>query len=87
MSHDHNFSRRMEAAQRQAKIARNAGRHVGASAKGWDWKRPDDDPSDFAAWARRAREQLALDIRTALNDYQAAILNMKHREDFNDCPF
>ena len=78
------FTRKMEAAKRAAIHQRNMGRHVGASAKGWDYKRP-DGPDDFRARAQIAREQLALDVKAAWNNYRSAVLNIRHGEaDFDD---
>ena len=83
---DQSFTRRMEQAKRQAIHNRNMGRHVGASAKGWDFVRP-SDPDDYRARAQIAREQLRLDVLTAWNDYCSAVLNIRHGEDFADVPF
>lgn len=80
------FTRRMEAAKRDAIHHRNMGRHVGASAKGWDFTRP-SDPDDYRTRAQIAREQLKLDIQTIWNTYQSALLNIRHREDFSEIPF
>lgn len=81
------FTRRMEAAKRDAIHHRNAGRHVGASAKGWDFKRPDDGNDDYTIAARIAWDGWRLAYLDARNDFAAACLNLKHREDYSAIPF
>jgi hypothetical protein len=88
MSLNHDFSRRMEAAQRQAKIARNAGRHVGASAKGWDWKRPELDRDNWHDVVRVTLSEWQSAVLNARNDFAAACLNGRNwEEELNAIPF
>jgi hypothetical protein len=88
MGREYDFSRRMEAAQRQAKIARNTGRHVGASAKGWDLKRPELDRNSFADAFRVAFEAWRVARDDARNDFAAACLNGRNwEEELRAIPF
>ena len=70
-----------------AMARRNKGLHTGASAKGWNVKRP-DLPDEWASHVHIARRELSLDNAAALNDFRAACLNGPNwEEELNAIPF
>ncbi len=54
---------------------RNRGLHTGASAKGWDYARPELDRNSFADAARLAFDGWRIAAADARNDFSAACLN------------
>lgn len=51
------------------------GLHTGASAKGWDWKRPELDRNSFVDAARLAFDGWRIAATDARNDFAVACLN------------
>lgn len=77
------FEKQMQAAKQLALSRRNRGLHTGASAKGWNYTRP-EMPDEWASRVIVARNEHAAVCREALNDYRATCLN---NGDDNDIPF
>lgn len=78
----------MEAAKREAIHHRNAGRHVGASAKGHAWTRPELDRGDWHSLVHVASEAWRIASADARNDFAAACLNGRNwEEELNAIPF
>lgn len=85
--HRPSFTRQMEAAKRNAAHKRNMGRHVGASAKGWDWQRPAGDKDAWSTLVRAAKDGWRIARNEARNDFSAACLNGPQEEDDYAIPF
>ena len=73
--------------RRLAMQNRNKGRHVGASAKGWNYSRPELSRDDWHDAFRMAWDGWRMACREANNDYAAAMLNGPGWEDDCAIPF
>lgn len=80
-----NFMRAMEQAKRNAMHLRNKGRHVGASAEGWNRKPLALDRDSFHDAFRVAWNEWQSAKADAINDFQVAMLNGPNAE--TDIPF
>lgn len=70
------FPERMALGRELAQVARNMGRHTGASAKGWNYKRDTGyEPASWAWLCEEARREWRTSCREIRNDFAAACLN------------
>jgi hypothetical protein len=70
------FTERMAAGRELAQLNRNRGRHVGASAKGWNAPRPIGCDANSWEWlCREARREWRSSCKEIRNDFAAACLS------------